>query len=400
MVTLTYMPTEHVPVLAAELIRETDPRPGETVVDCTFGGGGHARLIAERIGPDGTLIAIDRDPAAEERFEQFAAEVALRDALPPRRLRRGPRPISRPRASAPTWSSSTSACPRCRSTPGSAASPTPTTRRSTCGWTRRQSCRRRPSSTSGPRAGSPRSLRDYGEERHAGSIAREIVERRPARDDRRAGRRDQAPAMPPSARFGRGHPAKRTFQAIRIAVNGELDALDAALPAGLGACSRPAGGSPRSRSTRSRTAASSASSPTARAAASARPSSRSASAAASPRPSCSPARDRPERRGGRRQPALGLGAPARRRQARPRRGRLMGAPAASPRPARPPRPKATSEAAPQLHARRVAHRPAKRRARRRAAPRPPRPASPPAAASRCCRSTPSGGFADSGFVVG
>ena len=65
MVTLTYMPTEHVPVLAAEVIRETDPRPGETVVDCTFGGGGHSRLLAERIGPDGTLIAIDRDPAAE-----------------------------------------------------------------------------------------------------------------------------------------------------------------------------------------------------------------------------------------------------------------------------------------------------------------------------------------------
>ena len=46
MVTLTYMPTEHVPVLAAEVIRETDPRPGETVVDCTFGGGGHSRRRA------------------------------------------------------------------------------------------------------------------------------------------------------------------------------------------------------------------------------------------------------------------------------------------------------------------------------------------------------------------
>ncbi|HEX6987648.1 MAG TPA: 16S rRNA (cytosine(1402)-N(4))-methyltransferase, partial [Planctomycetaceae bacterium] len=75
MVTLTYMPTEHVPVLAAEVIRETDPRPGETVVDCTFGGGGHSRLLAERIGAAGTLIAIDRDPAAAERFEQVAHDV-------------------------------------------------------------------------------------------------------------------------------------------------------------------------------------------------------------------------------------------------------------------------------------------------------------------------------------
>ena len=72
MVTLTYMPTDHVPVLAAELIRDTNPQPGDTVVDCTFGGGGHSRLIADRIGPDGTLIAIDRDPAAAERFEQIA----------------------------------------------------------------------------------------------------------------------------------------------------------------------------------------------------------------------------------------------------------------------------------------------------------------------------------------
>jgi len=72
-------------------------------------------------------------------------------------------------------------------------------------------------------------LRRFGEERYAGGIAREIVRRRPLRttselvDAVKAG-------MPASARFGGGHPAKRTFQAIRIAVNGELDSLDDALP--------------------------------------------------------------------------------------------------------------------------------------------------------------------------
>jgi len=50
MATLTYMPTEHVPVLAGELIQLTDPAPGDVVVDCTFGAGGHARLLAERLG--------------------------------------------------------------------------------------------------------------------------------------------------------------------------------------------------------------------------------------------------------------------------------------------------------------------------------------------------------------
>src|SRR5687767_10835886 len=67
--------TVHVPVLAGELIDVVDPQPGEVAVDCTFGAGGHARLMGERIGPHGTLIAIDRDPLAEEHFAELAAEV-------------------------------------------------------------------------------------------------------------------------------------------------------------------------------------------------------------------------------------------------------------------------------------------------------------------------------------
>src|SRR2546423_12093370 len=66
----------HVPVLAGELIDLTQPAAGETAVDCTFGAGGHARLVADRLGPGGTLVCIDRDPAAEERFDELAAEVA------------------------------------------------------------------------------------------------------------------------------------------------------------------------------------------------------------------------------------------------------------------------------------------------------------------------------------
>jgi 16S rRNA (cytosine1402-N4)-methyltransferase len=72
-------------------------------------------------------------------------------------------------------------------------------------------------------------LRRYGEERHSGRIAREIVRRRPLStttelvDAVKAG-------MPTAARFGHGHPARRTFQAVRIAVNTELDSLERALP--------------------------------------------------------------------------------------------------------------------------------------------------------------------------
>src|SRR5580658_8294523 len=72
---MTYV---HIPVLAGELIEVLDPHPGETAVDCTFGGGGHARLIADRLGPEGTLIGIDRDPVAEERFSEMAPELPCR----------------------------------------------------------------------------------------------------------------------------------------------------------------------------------------------------------------------------------------------------------------------------------------------------------------------------------
>src|ERR687886_2443140 len=68
------MTRAHVPVLAGELIELLDPRPGDLAIDCTFGDGGHARLVADRIGPEGTLVCIDRDPAAEERFDAFARE--------------------------------------------------------------------------------------------------------------------------------------------------------------------------------------------------------------------------------------------------------------------------------------------------------------------------------------
>src|SRR5439155_2409735 len=53
----------HVPVLPAEVLDLLAPAPGQTLVDATLGGGGHARLLAERVAPGGRLIALDRDPA-------------------------------------------------------------------------------------------------------------------------------------------------------------------------------------------------------------------------------------------------------------------------------------------------------------------------------------------------
>ena len=56
MITIPYdMTGTHIPVLAGELVEVTDPQPGETVIDMTFGAGGHARLFADRIGPSAPL---------------------------------------------------------------------------------------------------------------------------------------------------------------------------------------------------------------------------------------------------------------------------------------------------------------------------------------------------------
>src|SRR5437879_11792812 len=63
--------TDHVPVLADEVRRLLAVRPGETVVDATFGAGGHAALLAADLAGNGRLIASDRDPSVRPYFEGF-----------------------------------------------------------------------------------------------------------------------------------------------------------------------------------------------------------------------------------------------------------------------------------------------------------------------------------------
>src|ERR1700752_4577744 len=78
-------------------------------------------------------------------------------------------------------------------------------------------------------------FRRYGEERYARQIAKAIVRRRREQPFERTGELVDTirAAIPAPARFGEGHPAKRVFQALRIAVNGELDSLESALPSAL-----------------------------------------------------------------------------------------------------------------------------------------------------------------------
>jgi 16S rRNA (cytosine1402-N4)-methyltransferase len=226
--TLAHMPTEHEPVLAAELIGLLAPEPGQTAVDCTFGGGGHARRLAAALGPEGTLIGIDRDPAAEARFERFAAEVPCKARFLACEYSAGLRTL-RGEGIRPDMiymdlgMSSMQVDARERGFSYSYDAPLDM-RMDT-----RQEFDAADLVNEWPESRIAQTLRRFGEERYAGGIAREIVRRRPLRTTAELVAAVKA-GIPASARFGGGHPAKRTFQAIRIAVNGELDALDDALP--------------------------------------------------------------------------------------------------------------------------------------------------------------------------
>ena len=228
MATLTYMPTEHVPVLAPELVALIDPQPGEVVVDCTFGGGGHARAVAERLGPTGELIAIDRDPAAAERFAEFAAEAPCETRFEAGDFANALAELAAEGTAADVvyldlgisslqldawergFSYSYDAPLDMRMDP-------------------EQDLSAREVVNEWPQERLASILREFGEERHARAIAAEIAARRPFET---TGELADAirESVPPAYRFGRGHPAKRSFQAIRIAVNGELESLDRALP--------------------------------------------------------------------------------------------------------------------------------------------------------------------------
>jgi 16S rRNA (cytosine1402-N4)-methyltransferase len=232
MLTIPYdMTASHVPVLAGELIEALDPQPGQIAVDCTFGAGGHARLIAERLGSTGTLIAIDRDPVAEAHFEALAAEVpcqmrflhaSFADGL--RELAaEGVRPdmvyvdLGISSMQVDTWERGFSYSYDAPLDMRMDSEQELDARTVVNTWDERRIAQL---------------LREYGDERYAGNIARAIVR---VRAEREIGTTSElvdviSNAIPARARFGGGHPAKRSFQAIRIAVNDELGQVDAALP--------------------------------------------------------------------------------------------------------------------------------------------------------------------------
>ena len=226
--------SDHVPVLAEEVRERLAVRPGETVVDATFGAGGHSRLLAADLGGKGKLIAIDRDPSVRAYFDRFKSQTGVQA-----RLLRGEFSLvlgqlaaNDVQADAILLDLGVSSMQIDRPERGfSYAVDAPLDMRmdSSGELTARDLVNET----------EERDLalifRRYGEERYARPIARAIARRRAERPFERTS--DLADtikhAIPTPARFGEGHPAKRVFQALRIAVNDELGALEAALPAAV-----------------------------------------------------------------------------------------------------------------------------------------------------------------------
>jgi 16S rRNA (cytosine1402-N4)-methyltransferase len=220
--------SEHLPVLADELVSLLAPAPGQTAVDCTFGGGGHARRLAALLGPEGRLIGIDRDPAAEARFAKFAVEAPCRTLFVGADFAAGLRALGgegiRPDMIYMDLGMSSMQVDAWERGFSYAYDAPLDMRMDT-----RQKFTAADLVNEWPEARIVQVLRRFGEERYAGGIGREIVRRRPLKSTSELVAAIKA-GMPTAARFGAGHPAKRSFQAIRIAVNGELEALEEALP--------------------------------------------------------------------------------------------------------------------------------------------------------------------------
>jgi 16S rRNA (cytosine1402-N4)-methyltransferase len=225
---------DHVPVLADEVRELLAVQPGETVVDATFGAGGHARLLAQDLRGSGKLVAIDRDPTAKSYFDRFkaAAGVDVRFLRGDFSLVLAQLAANDVRADAILLDIGVSSMQVDRPERGfSYATDAPLDMRMdpTSALTAAEIV-----DTWGERELAD-VFRRYGEERYARQIARAIVRRREEQPFTRTGELVEVikSAIPTPARFGEGHPAKRVFQALRIAVNDELGALESALPAAL-----------------------------------------------------------------------------------------------------------------------------------------------------------------------
>ena len=220
---------QHIPVLLSQVLHFLNPQPGERFIDCTLGLGGHSEAILNRTAPNGELLGLDQDPAAlelsRERLGRFGRRVTLVHANF-EQIGEQARSHGFVGVDGVLFDLGVSSLQLGRSERGFA-------------FRTSEPLDMRMNPSAGPTAAdliarlSERELADliyqYGEERASRRIARSIVyhrEKRPiATTDDLVG----AIVSAVGGQRGRVHPATRTFQALRIAVNRELDVLPIAL---------------------------------------------------------------------------------------------------------------------------------------------------------------------------
>ena len=228
----------HVPVMLGEVLRELDPKPGDIVCDCTLGGAGHTVELARRVAPGGLSIGIDQDDmalaAATERFEREVPqgrhlflkgnfgdldELLVKAEVPGVDCFLFDLGVSSPQLDIPErgFSYNEDAPLDMRMDPGkhtqTAAEVINTYDETDLA----------------------RILSVYGDEKFAPRIAREIVRRRAKEPIETTFELVDAikAAIPAAARRHGGHPARKTFQALRIEVNHELEVLERGLEAAI-----------------------------------------------------------------------------------------------------------------------------------------------------------------------
>jgi 16S rRNA (cytosine1402-N4)-methyltransferase len=230
----------HLPVLVDEVLASLAVGPGSSVADCTVGGGGHAERLLETTSPDGRLLGIDADRAAiaeaERVLARFGDRVVLRhanfEAIYDTAIESGLAPLDA--ALFDLGLSSYQLADPSRGFSFAADAPPDMRFDETSGVSALELIER---SSERELAGI---LATFGEERRAGRIAKAIVAARAERRIVTAADLAEvvaraAPARPGGADAGRIHPATRTFQALRVAVNREVEVLSAGLAGALAA---------------------------------------------------------------------------------------------------------------------------------------------------------------------
>jgi 16S rRNA (cytosine1402-N4)-methyltransferase len=227
----------HVTVLLKEAVDGLNVKPDGIYVDCTLGGAGHSAAILERLGPGGRLIAFDQDETAIRNAEHKLAAHLDRVTLVNENFRKLEQVLSElpvPKKNG---------VPQVDGILFDLGVSSPQLDEAERGFSYQHDAEldmrmdRRTTLTAEtivnewPQREIARILSEYGEERFAGRIAAHICRRRESAPIRTTGELAELvkEAIPAAARRSGPHPAKRSFQALRIAVNDELGAFEDAL---------------------------------------------------------------------------------------------------------------------------------------------------------------------------